>query len=148
MKQISPRWQRMSGGDYRILESITTETYVTGYSVDTWFCHLHFDGTLVVKAHFIADGVTGGLDTANALVPSFVHDCLTSLIEMEQLPPHVKDDVDKTYFSHLADWEVAPLRVTMHRIGLKFSWIKIVWHFCKKGENWKSLLDKVRELWK
>jgi len=110
----APPITKLADGRYRIGSDYPETTGLKGHNLSVGFCELDKNGLLLLKSGFIWNGVSYGLDTFDAMMPSAVHDCFYRLMQYGYLPKETKPVIDRTYYQHLKKWKCLTLRARLH----------------------------------
>lgn len=85
------------GYKYQLVEPLTIQTRVRGYSAKTDFIQLFLNGIMMVFIGYAWDGATGFPDIKAVMRGSCGHDALYQLIRMGLIPESCKEAADKTF---------------------------------------------------
>ena len=119
---------------FRLLQTVTFQTGIYGYSIDTTYIRLDIEGRLTIRKNWEWDGASGPtLDSARTMAASLVHDALYELIRKGFLPRKTKWKADLELYRILRANQVNHLRA--------ISWLLAVDLFA----GWWTGMDKTNK---
>jgi hypothetical protein len=82
---------------FTLWQDETFDTIVKGFTVETDWCTLEPDGTLLIRAGYPWDGATGAFDTRDIIEASLVHDVFCEMINDDLLPSWIQALADEEF---------------------------------------------------
>lgn len=109
---------------YKLIRSFVVKLYLTGFSVNTRYCKLKNDGTLIIYNGYAWNGANFVYDNIAVLRASLVHDCIYQLISENLIDKKYRNVADNIFINLCVEDGVNRIRTFIFKVGLKcFGWM-------------------------